>query len=114
MVLSSLFKQFGMCSKYVNLDESYLNILNKGSDVEERHLDRRPHLLVGCLHEGFEGGESFLVVLLQFIHLISSGVLRTGQRWKNKRQINLIRSHAFKTSHFHCEYLLWEDTYLLP
>lgn len=31
----------------------YLNILNKSSDVKERHLDRSSHLLIGCIHEKF-------------------------------------------------------------
>lgn len=49
--------------KRMSVSAHYLNILDKGSDVEERYLDRCTHLLIGCIHEHFQGINPILVVL---------------------------------------------------
>lgn len=59
---------------------AYLNILNKGSDVQERYLDRSSHLLIGCIHEYFQGINPIVVVLSQFIYFICSCILPMKQR----------------------------------
>lgn len=58
----------------------YLNILNKGSDVQERYLNRSSHLLIGCIHEHFQGINPILVVLPQLIYLVCSCILPMTQR----------------------------------
>lgn len=41
----------------------YLNIMHKGSDVQERYLHWSSHLFICCIHEHFQGINAILVVL---------------------------------------------------
>lgn len=58
----------------------YLNILDEGSNVEERNLDRLSHLLIGCIHEHLQSLDAILVVLPQPVYLVGSCIL---QKTKN-------------------------------
>lgn len=57
----------------------YLNILNECPDIQEGHLDRGSHLLIGCTHETFESTDRVLIVLFQLVHLIRSSILSWKQ-----------------------------------
>lgn len=76
-----------------------LNILDKSSDVQERHLNRSSHLLIGCIHEHFQGTDPILVILPQLVYLISSCILPKTQRkavnGRNRQTRSHILEHGF-------------------
>lgn len=56
--------------------DSYLDILQEGSKVEERHLDGSIELCLSCVQELFEGRHSLQVVSSPLLRLAYAGILQ--------------------------------------